>query len=293
MTTHICIFGEVLFDTFPNGQQVLGGAPFNVAWHLQAFGLAPRFVSRIGNDEMGNRIIEGMLNHGMDTSAMQRDDTLITGQVTVDLYNGEPSYDIVSPCAYDAIDAQACKSYDCDLLYHGSLALRHPQSARALDCLIETANPRIYLDVNLRPPWWDKNHLLGMIKRAHWTKLNNHEFNQFTSGKGSMIERMSQFIEENQLQAVILTHGEKGAEVLLASGKHFEVEPELSSDVVDTVGAGDAFSAVTLAGIVNDWPMDLTLERAQAFASALVSVRGATVSDASFYQQIMSSWKQY
>ena len=64
------IFGEVLFDCFPDGSRVLGGAPFNVAWHLQAFGAEPLFVSRVGNDPMGRKIRDAMLQWGMDTSGL-------------------------------------------------------------------------------------------------------------------------------------------------------------------------------------------------------------------------------
>lgn len=290
MTRKICIFGEVLFDIFADGQQVLGGAPFNVAWHLQAFGLEPCFISRIGNDSQGEQINRSMLAHGMDTGMLQQHDQLPTGQVTIELNDGEPHYDIVSPCAYDAIDKQPCEALDCDVLYHGSLALRHSKSAHALQALIETTSPQIFLDVNLRQPWWDKKSVLNMINRAHWTKLNSNEFDQLYPGKGQTQERLKRFVEEFQLESVILTHGEKGAEVRQASGQHFEVKPEKNTNVVDTVGAGDAFSAVTLAGIINHWPMPQTLQRAQTFASQLVSQRGATLSDPKLYSKITANW---
>ncbi|OQX46150.1 MAG: carbohydrate kinase, partial [Candidatus Sedimenticola endophacoides] len=97
------IFGEVLFDDFPDGSRVLGGAPFNVAWNLQALGARPLLISRVGNDALGRSIREQMQHWGMDLSAMQLDSAHPTGTVEVRIDDGEPSYEIVAPCAYDFI----------------------------------------------------------------------------------------------------------------------------------------------------------------------------------------------
>jgi len=104
MSKQLCIFGEVLFDEFPDGNRVLGGAPFNVAWHLQAFSQTPLFISRVGNDSEGSQICKSMLNWGMNIDALQTDEKLPTGKVIVELEDGEPSYDIIAPAAYDAIE---------------------------------------------------------------------------------------------------------------------------------------------------------------------------------------------
>ena len=101
--TPLCIFGEVLFDHFPDGKRVLGGAPFNVAWHLQAFGRAPRFISRVGADAEGRSVLNAMRDWGMDTQSVQVDERLPTGRVSVAIVDNEPAYDIVADCAYDTI----------------------------------------------------------------------------------------------------------------------------------------------------------------------------------------------
>ena len=124
MTKPLFIFGEVLFDCFPDGREVLGGAPFNVAWHLQAFGQSPLFVSSVGDDEEGRHIREAMSSWGMRLEGLQFDPEHPTGRVTVTLEGGEPSYDIVADTAYDFIDPNALPSGEPGLIYHGSLALR-------------------------------------------------------------------------------------------------------------------------------------------------------------------------
>ena len=97
------IFGEVLFDIFSDGSTVLGGAPFNVAWHLQAWGL--------------------------DTAGLQMDSIHPTGTVEVKFYNGEPVFEIVDNRAYDHIQPDTISSLDPALLYHGTLAVRNRTSA--------------------------------------------------------------------------------------------------------------------------------------------------------------------
>ena len=107
MSPQILIFGEVLFDCFPNGKQILGGAPFNVAWHLQAFGVAPLLISRVGNDGLGTQIKTAMQAWGMDCSGLQVDPDRPTGTVTVQFNGEEPLYDIVNPCASSTITPPA------------------------------------------------------------------------------------------------------------------------------------------------------------------------------------------
>jgi fructokinase len=286
----ICVFGEVLFDHFPDGSKVLGGAPFNVAWHLQAFGQSPAFISRIGDDAEGRSIREAMESWEMDTSLLQIDDRLQTGRVRVQLDDGEPSYEIVKPSAWDAINATAMPAC-CGILYHGSLALREKASRQALERLKKRGEPElVFVDVNLRPPWWEREAVLGLIDNAHWVKLNSDELGLLLPTGMPDSDAARQFIQRHGLSGVVLTHGSRGAEVLTADGEHVSVTPEPASDVIDTVGAGDAFASVIILGLANAWPLKLILERAQAFASRIVGRRGATVSDPDFYRTFIESW---
>ncbi len=151
--SHPVIFGEVLFDVFPDGTAVLGGAPFNVAWHLQGLGLAPLLVSRVGKDKWGDQILRKMDQWGMDSSGVTRDSVYPTGMVSVSLDAGQPSFDIVQDVAYDNISPDIVRSlYQHDyysILYHGSLINRTAVSARTLSLLRQTA-PGIFVDINLR-----------------------------------------------------------------------------------------------------------------------------------------------
>ncbi len=290
MSEGLCVFGEVLFDVFPDGHRVLGGAPFNVAWHLQAFSQAPFFISRIGNDPEGEHIRKAMLEWGMNTLALQTDDSLSTGRVRIELHGGEPEYDIVEPAAYDAIEIlPGCKPA-CRFLYHGSLAIRNEISRRALEQVKSCQPKTVFLDVNLRNPWWDKLVVTEQLKSADWVKLNNNEFNLLYASHDSGENVLSSFITEYGLRGVILTHGSAGAEIMTDTAEHHEIKPDVTVEVVDSVGAGDAFSAVTIMGLNNNWSLKTTIQRAQNFASAIVTQRGATVKDQDFYQDFLNAW---
>jgi fructokinase len=291
MKSRLCIFGEVLFDHFPDGKRVLGGAPFNAAWHLQAFGQAPYFISRVGDDPEGDTVRAAMRDWGMDTGGLQTDARHPTGRVSVRFVGGEPSYDIVEPCAYDAIETVPTESLHCRLLYHGSLALRDEISRRTAEALRACRPDTVFVDVNLRPPWWQRKQVLDILRHAHWVKLNADELGLLSPSAEGGAARPADFLAEHGLQGLVLTRGCAGAEVVTAGGERFEVRPETNIEVVDTVGAGDAFAAVMILGLANDWPLNITLQRAQAFASLLVGQRGATVSDPGFYNRFIEDWQ--
>lgn len=290
MLQSIRIFGEVLFDYFPDGSRVLGGAPFNVAWHMQAFGLQPSLISRVGNDAAGGEIRRAMLAWGMDDSGLQNDHQHPTGGVAITLQAGEPSYEILAQQAYDFIDAHQLPETEADWLYHGSLALRDAASRRAYQALLSRHRGKVFMDVNLRAPWWQLAEVETWLRRADWVKLNEEELRQLQAPQSDATSEMQRFAERFRLQGLIVTRGEQGASCLLADGQVLEIAPQEQMPVVDCVGAGDAFAAVLLLGLARNWPIPQTMRRAQDFASALVGQRGATVSDGNFYRRLVAEW---
>ncbi len=290
----ICVFGEVLYDRFPDGRAVLGGAPFNVAWHLNAFGEQPYFKSSVGDDAQGSQIRAAMLDWGMGLQGLDTDPDHPTGEVTISLIDGEPTYDIIPGRAYDHIQPPR-SGLNCDLLYHGTLALRGPVSAQALEALKIGGPERVFLDVNLRDPWWSKEQVLTQVGGADWVKLNRDELDLLSGAGGSQTQgdlqaRASTFVEAHGLQGLILTLGAQGALGLTAVGPPVTVAPPTDIQVVDVVGAGDAFAAVSILGIRRGWPLGTTLERAQSFAARIVGQRGATAADPSLYQPFIDQW---
>lgn len=290
------IVGEVLFDCFPDGNAVLGGAPFNVAWHLQGFGLKPLMVSAVGDDENGQRVLKAMQDWGMDQSGIQVLENFPTGQVTVSISDGQPSYEICADQAYDNVAPgkliPQLENTDISLLYHGSLFARTENSRNLLDQVKQACEVPVYIDINLRPPWWTEEVITKALSSAKWVKLNEDELltilkvsNDSTT---SLFEYAREFLDRFGLEMVIVTQGEHGAFCIsrddMISGAPVEVE------VVDTVGAGDSFAAVTILGLTRGWPLSVMLERALEFAATICKQQGATTTDRSLYENYLKNW---
>ncbi|MEM9567990.1 MAG: PfkB family carbohydrate kinase [Cyanobacteria bacterium P01_E01_bin.34] len=296
MTDRLLVFGEVLFDCFPDGQHVLGGAPFNVAWNLQAFGLSPLFISRVGADDFGAKVRHAMVEWGMDTSGLQMGSQRLTGVVDVELKGSEPSYTIRPDRAFDFVDAQQLPPFSPNcILYHGTLGVRNFESEQSLETIysrivVETPQPKIFVDANLRAPWWTPELVDKWLSRASWLKVSEQELQAIVPREESLDNRITHLLNTLQLETLIVTRGELGAIAVSANGKRIEQVPSLTLDVVDTVGAGDAFSSVLLLGMAGGWPLTLSMQRAQEFANAVVGIQGATSDDRSFYEAFSATW---
>ncbi|MCC6159547.1 MAG: carbohydrate kinase [Deltaproteobacteria bacterium] len=273
--TRPVVFGELLYDVFPDGHAVLGGAPFNVARHLRGFGLDPLMISRVGDDERGRAALAAMRSWGMDTAGVQIDPVHPTGEVRVRLDHGQPTFEIVPDRAWDHIDAVLVRSAvigSPGLVYHGSLALRSESSRDAFAALTEDHTVNRFLDVNLRSPWWKRDAVIALARDARWVKLNEDEATILWGDSGT--ETAARQRSEWGCEAIIMTRGERGADVVTSDTVH-HVEATAPRAWVDAVGAGDAFAAVVIAGMMRrlNWPGALHL--ASRFAAEVCAVSGA------------------
>lgn len=284
------LFGEVLFDCFSDGNIVLGGAPFNVAWHLQGLGVTPLLVTRVGSDQRGSVVLRLMREWGLPVDAVQVDAEKPTGVVAVQVQDGEPSYHILADQAYDYIDAEAARAALAQtrggLVYHGSLILRSATSREALQRLQADSGLPVFLDLNIRDPWWDPAHTVALLRRASWVKLNSEELNSAMRGRFDTLEAQQQAARELfvqcELRMLVVTRGAEGAFMVLPEGI-IDGEAVPARQLVDTVGAGDGFSAVLIAGLLRGHPPQQMLDEAIAFAAALCERRGATERDETLY----------
>ena len=286
------IFGEILYDLFEDGRSVLGGAPFNVAWHLRGLGQNPLFISRLGQDGLGERALAAMTDWGLDTTGIQIDGTRPTGTVRVSIDRGQPRYEIPPDQAFDFIDADwaisATAGKKFSLLHHGSLAVRSPTCRKALNQLIERLEVKIFLDPNLRSPWWEMWTVRDDLKRATWAKLNGEELTLLPPADAAQgqIELASKLRAEFDLELLIVTLGADGAFIVTESDV-IEAPAAIPPRFVDTVGAGDAFDAVVILGLIHAWPLSTILKRAAHFTASVCGIRGATAMDEAVYQRFL------
>lgn len=285
MFNRVLCFGEVLFDCLPGGEETLGGAPFNVAWNLNAFQCNSALITRVGDDDRGVCLLDAMRCWGMPTSQIQIDACHPTGKVLVTFEDSEPAYEIAQDAAWDFIEpplATELGPADQTILYHGTLAMRNQTNQKSLNSLRSLDGISRFVDVNLRAPWWQRNQVVSWLAGAKWVKLNEEEL-QLLHSDPSGPNALADFQASHSIGTVILTLGSRGAVVRDASGREWTTPSIRNDSVVDTVGAGDAFSSAYLFGLLNNHSTADILAHASAFASRIVGIKGATTSDRDFY----------
>lgn len=287
------VFGEIVFDEFDDDLHQPGGAPLNVAWHLHGFGLDPLLLSRVGRDDLGGLLLERLTAAGLDTRGIQVDALRATGRVVVATSEDEPRFTIPGNQAYDYIDKAEFPNLSQQklaFLYHGSLAARKATSAAALRFLKDTGMST-FVDVNLRSPWWDRAAVESLLRGARWLKLNGTELAELVNGPvRTQLQRGEALRSQFGLDLVVVTYGDQGS-LAVTADLSITAQPERVPSFVDSVGAGDAFSAVLMVGIARGWPLQLGLHRATSFAAAICGIRGALPEDANIYQRFLRQWR--
>lgn len=274
----VVCFGEMLWDVLPAGARP-GGAPMNVAYHLQKLGLRPAVITRVGADENGRQLVQILKSNGIATDYMQTDAQQQTGVVLASLNErAEATYDIVKPVAWDFIQEQEdLKKLVADARYFvfGSLAARNDTSRDTLFKLLEQANIKV-LDINLRPPHFSKELVEELLHHGTILKINDQEL-QAIAGWYNAFESLEEGMRLLQnkfgIETVVTTRGSHGA-LLLMHGKIY-AHPGFSVTVKDTVGSGDAFLAALLFGLNNNTPPDEALAFANKLGAFIASREGA------------------
>ena len=292
----VLVFGEILIDRFPD-REVLGGAPFNVTRHLGAFGAVPVLVSRIGQDAAGARLLQTLESSGLSTHGVQLDSIYPTGLVEVNLTPEGHQFDIVPDQAYDHIHPRLSRmtalAANPELVYFGTLAQR-ANSHRALRHMLRAAGGQRFFDVNLRDPWVYADRLDWSLQHADIVKANDAELERLARlldlKETSAEDQAEALIQRYKLRGMLVTCGAAGAWWLDESTQVTAMTSDSVVEIRDTVGAGDAFSAVFMLGLLNGWAMPLTLQRAHRFAGAICGIRGAIPEHNDFYKPFIDEW---
>lgn len=277
MSKKVLCFGEVLWDAFGDEKKA-GGAPMNVARHLVQQNADVAFASRVGVDASGDELVGFLKDNGLYSAIIQRDETLPTCQVTVQLdASNQATYIIPQPVSWDNIqadDALTRAAVDAAAIVFGSLACRTETTRRTLlNLLDETTALRIF-DVNLRPPHYTLATIETLAARATVVKMNEEEAALLIGGSSSGLKDMIlEFYAKYHAKTICVTRGENGA--IIWHDHDFYEHPGFKVDVVDTVGAGDAFLATFIAGILAKKPMQQVLTKACAIGAFVTSQRGA------------------
>ena len=274
--------GEVLWDLLPGGRQV-GGAPANFAYHAKSLGIGAQVVSCVGSDELGDEILAHLDRLGLGHEHIAVDREHPTGTVSVQLDAlGKPAYVIHEQVAWDYLSllpqtlGLAART---DAVCYGSLAQRSPASRLAIRDFLAATRPeclRVF-DVNLRQHYYNVDTIAVALEAADVLKLNDEELPviaRLLSIRGTVEEMLGALCRCYNLKLIALTEGDRGS--LLFSPRVCSRHAGLRTAVVDTVGAGDAFTAVLAFGLLSGASLDSINEQANRVASFVCSRAGAT-----------------
>ena len=276
--TVVC-YGEVLWDIFPT-QTKPGGAPMNVAYHLRKFGIDSRMISRVGADNLGDRLNDLLKGWNIPANYCQPDTSHETGQVLATVLPGnEMCYTIQEGAAWDFIDwneQQAELVRNADAFVFGSLVTRNETSRETLYRLIEEAKFKVF-DINLRPPFYSQDILEYLLGKCDLLKLNENELNllsQWYPAGCEKEENCVRFLQQKfNIGEVIVTKGSEGATYYTLTESCSL--PAYLVEVKDTVGSGDSFLAAFLAKKLQGAPAEEGMKYATALGAFVASHEGA------------------
>lgn len=275
--------GEILWDVLPEGRK-LGGAPANFAYHVNALGGRGVPVSRVGDDDLGHEALSLLRRRGLDVSHVTLDPDHPTGTVIAELDDeGKASYVFPPDVAWDYLEIAEDTvrlAPEVDAVCFGSLAQRSQASRKAMhDFLDFLPNDSLKVfDINLRGDFYTREVMAESLELANVLKVSDEELPVLADAfglKGDDAKVLEALAELFSLQLCALTRGSSGSLLLRRDGRHDH--PGEAATVVDTIGAGDSFTAAMVLGMLAGWPLGKINERANLVAAAVCAQAGAMV----------------
>jgi fructokinase len=293
----VLALGEVVFDIYPDEKHV-GGAPFNVIYHLTQMGIASRLVSRVGEDELGNEFLNFAKSKGVSLEGIQRDPEKSTGEIQVFLnMQGTPRFEILRDQAFDYIDDSSSLNFlegsFPTFAYFGTLAQRNPTSVKTIRKSMERlkGNSKIFLDINLRSPFYNSEIIDASLHECDILKANEEEMSElkrmlgleYYPGETYLIDH---FHKEYGIESIFVTRGKNGADLYKPEESPLPIKnpSTVSPNIEDTLGAGDAFSAKLIFELIQGKSEEDAMRLAVNFASKICEIRGALPEEISFYE---------
>lgn len=273
--------GEVLWDVLPAGKMP-GGAPANFAYISTQLGDSGIIASRVGSDPDGEELITELKKCGAPTERIQFDPTFPTGRVEVELKDGIPTYDIKENAAWDNLQITSDwleLARKCDVICFGTLAQRSRKTQGTVRAMLETVSPdclKIF-DVNLRQNYFSPELLSGSLDLANVVKLNQEELGliakMFEIEGPDHISKLIGLKNKFEIDIGCVTLGGEGS--VLIAGESVSITHGVKIDAIDTIGAGDAFTAAMTHGLLRKWDIDETNKFANRVGAFVAARKGA------------------
>lgn len=248
----ILVAGEALVDVFPDGTARPGGSPYNVAVGLARLGAPVALAARIADDREGRILRDSLQREGVDPTFLGSSRVTPTAKVILDA-GGAPSY-VFAGLADLEVDVAEPIGPDISCLHLGSYALVAPRSAPALlerfdsspPGLLRSIDPNVRLSMEPSAERW-RAAVAAFAERTDILKLSEEDIRSLF-GREADVDSIAAAWLSDRCALVALTRGEHGATFFTRRQGRIDGAAR-PVDVVDTVGAGDAFQSALLAGL--------------------------------------------
>lgn len=259
-----------------------GGAPANFAYISKQLGNRGIIASRVGSDPDGDELIAELNKCGAPTENIQIDSSFATGRVEVELKDGIPTYRIKENAAWDNLrltDDWLELAKTCDAICFGTLAQRSPKSRETILAMVKTTpstSLKIF-DVNLRQNYFSKEVLCDSLLLSNVLKLNREELQliceMFEIDSTDDASKLLGLKDKFHIETACVTLGGEGS--ILVSGDSVSIVPSAKVDAIDTIGAGDAFTATMTHGFLHKLDLNEINRFANRVGAYVASQKGA------------------
>lgn len=286
----ITSIGEILFDVY-EGEKQIGGAPFNFIYHINKIAGKTNFITAIGDDESGKEILGFLKSQYISSKYVDVKNNIATGKVLIELNENKiPNFTIYENTAYDYINLSNTEENEIisesKLIYFGSLCQRSEMSRKTIQNLVTSTNQSMF-DINIRQNFYTKEIIESSLNACTILKINEDELKLIADlcldRNEGYYQSVNKIKKKYNIDFVSVTKGEEGAELFSNTETSFCKSPKVN--VVDTVGAGDAYSAILALGILNSVDTEKTNFLATSFASEVIQRKGALIKDEEIYKK--------
>lgn len=287
---NITSIGEILFDIYPDHKK-LGGAPLNFIYHIKKLTDNGNIISRVGKDVLGNKATNELKQANIPLDYIQQDNLHSTGKANVTINEeGEPEFNIDSDSAFDYIElvdeTENLISSETDCLYFGTLAQRSEVSRNTIQSLFNRG-VKYFADLNLRENFYDEDILTSTLQAADFLKANYQEMhilNDLLLQSDYNTEKVAyELMEKFGINMIAVTRGKDGSSIF-ENGKRFD-HSSVDVKVIDTTGAGDAFSAILCIGYLQGQENTFINKLANEFANEICKFEGALPKNDRIYEE--------
>ncbi|MCX7874558.1 MAG: PfkB family carbohydrate kinase [Melioribacteraceae bacterium] len=289
---NITSIGEILWDVYPEEKRI-GGAPFNFIYHIKKIIGNGNFISSVGNDEDGKDLTEFLSNNNFDITTIFIDKDHPTGKVLVTLNENKiPQFKMSSTASFDFLQfTEIAKKIieESDLIYFGTFTSRSEVSRKTIQSILNIPNKKYFCDLNLRHNFYTIEFIEQALITSNVLKINEDEFFKLQNILGlskNFDSGIQGLISKYKIDLLAVTMGEKGSKLFTQRDYHFYSQEKI--EVIDTLGAGDAFSAILCLCYLLNFPLEKTNHLANSFAAEVCKTKGAITTD-----DIYSKFQKY